>query len=557
MATDAFEPEQVLLLLDRVRKQWFASRVLSGLLAFTAIILTLAFLFVGTEILLAPPAGARWAMLILLLALTLAAAIALIGKRLLENPSDEQVALLIETARPQLHNELINAIRFTEESWAERLDFVRAAIRESDRCARRLDTRGIVAWTGARRGLAAAGVLLLVWAGMLCITPKRIANAFSRVLMPAANIEKVGSVRIVSVTPGDMTIIAGDNLTISAALDGAVNPDAPPRLEHFPDKGAVQKEAMVAAEENRYACELQQIKTPRTYRVVVGDSRSRDFRIRITERPLVTRIAARLQHPDYTGLPPETIADTGGRIMALRGAKASLTFFTNKRLKTARLTLADTEPLTLAIAAEGTAASTLRPLAIMQEVNGTVEIVDQFNCINSRSLQIIARKDQPPQVKIVAPGKDATLAVGEALHLSIRATDDYGVVHAELVEKRVNPAAGRSGQPTVLHSWTKFTDNKTVGLNWKWEFSPESYKNGEIVRYFARMVDGNTVDGPGIGTSAEFTVRLEDAQARRKDREKKFSNWQAELEQVLKRQKALRHMSGDMLPKDAPHNPEK
>lgn len=541
------ELRQVLQLVDRIRHEWYAERVLGGIMSFLSVALGVTLLFVCAETFLGPPGTVRWVMLITLASIVAAAGVIFVGRRLIENPSDEQIALLAENAHTKLHNELINAIRFSLQPPERRHSFVRAAIRESDSVAEKIEPRGIVNWQTTRRASVLAGVLVVIWGVVLLMAPARVANALTRVIMPSANIRKVGSVRIVSITPGDTTVIAGDNLTIEAVLDNSEETTAAV-LEHFPEEGAVHKEPMIRAEANRFTCELIDIKTPRTYRVVVGRARSQSYAINVTERPLVTGIGARYVYPEYTGRPEETIAETSGRIQALKGTKAAITIACNKRLRSARLVFEKTKPLEFNLAPDGATATIQRRLTISENLAGVIEITDTFDCTNSRSVQITAHKDQPPQVKIVAPGEDSVLAVGETLELSISGTDDYGIVRAELLEKRLSLAAGGAATPRIIKTWGEFSDTKNVALHWKWQFDEKSYKNDEIIRYFVRMVDGNTIDAPGVGTSAEFTIRLEDVEARSKQRAKKFSNWQDELQKVLQQQKELRRNTGAMQP---------
>ena len=528
-------------LLDRVRREQYGVRVLAGLLQFISIVLGLGLLIVGVETLLAPPSLVRWGLLAVFAVVTVAAAISQVLRRMVENPADEEIALLVEAKQRDLHNELINAVRFSEDEAATRDGFVQAAISESARIAAKIEARGVISWrTVKRRGLVAV-ILVAAWAAALFFSHTRIVNALTRVMLPTANVQKIGSVRIVNVIPGDTTVIAGDKLTVEAVLEGAPE-GAAPVTQVFADKASVHEEPMIKAEANRYVCDLLDIKTPRNYRVVVGDSRSRDFAIRVTERPLVTNIKARYTFPEYTGRKDETVEDTEGRIQAVRGTQVMLTVFANKRLDSARIVLGNAEPIALTVAPDGASASTRSLLAIVENASGVVEITDAFNCRNSRAISMVAVRDQPPNAKIVAPGEDRTLAVGETLELAIRGTDDFGVVKAELVEKRA-VASGGANRLNVVKTWEQFSDHKTVTLHWRWKFDEKTYRNGEIVRYFVRMIDGNTVDEPGVGASAEFTVRLEDMEAKQAERKEKLGNWQAELEKVLREQKELRKMS--------------
>ena len=62
------------------------------------------------------------------------------------------------------------------------------------------------------------------------------------------------------------------------------------------------------------------------------------------------------------------------------------------------------------------------------------------------------------------------------------------------------------------------------------------------------MLDGNDVSGPGIGSSAVFTVRIEDAELRRAKHEEALREWHRELSEILARQRELRRESGRLIP---------
>jgi len=548
-ASPGVEPvgsDRVFSLLDRVRREMFAARVLTGLTGYVGLLLGYALLLLFIELLLAPPAGVRLAALISFVLLAVAGAALLPLRRFFENPSDEEIALLIESHRGDLNNELINAVRFTVEPQEMEHPLVRAALAESGRRATDLDPRGVVSWRGFRRMAVLSGALAVAWALLLVIAYDRTANALLRLVNPSSNIGRLGRVRIVEVIPGDATVVLGDNLTIEAVLDGMSGADVAARLEHSGEDGPVQSEPMLRAEQNRYTAELVAIKAPRTYRVVVGGSQSRLFQIRVTERPLVTRVAAAYSFPAYTRRAPESVADTAGIIQALKGSKASLTIFSNKRLRSAGLSLGEGEPLVLGIASDGFSAFTRGPLLVADAVSGTLEIADEFGCKNSRSLRVVPIRDNPPQVVIASPGKDRSIGVGESLDLIIRGSDDYGVVRAELLARVVEE--GQPEEAALVRAWDDFSDRRAVAIQWRWEFPPDRYRSGEVVRYFVKMVDGNDIDGPGVGVSPEFVVRLENPEERRREHEAKLSNWQAELMRVLEQQRELRRQTDLIVP---------
>ena len=514
--------------------------VLDGLCVFLALGLAATLVFTLTGMGLPLPGSVRWGMLVVWAAWLLGALVYLVFMRLLRNPTDEQIALLIEAAHPELHNEVINAIRLAQESPDRGGPFVRAAIRESDRKASRLDAKDIVRWRRVRRHAFALGFLAVAWLALLAGFRARTLNALSRMVMPDANLARIGGIAIGEVIPGGVTVIVGDNLVVEAAVDAADGSAPSVRVQHFEADGPLREEKMQPVGEGVFRCELLDIKAPRTYRVAADGSRSRDYHISVADRPLVSKIAVEYRYPGYTGLEPRRDEECAGTVRALKGSSATLEIVSNKSLNAAALNLGMDRRMTLRLEPGHTTATMKQPLLINADLSGQIEIEDEDGCRNSRPIRVVADRDHPPIVKIVAPGADRSLAAGGSLPLAVRGSDDFGVVRAELVEKRVSPTSGEAAEPTVIHEWTDFADARNVALHWTWRLDEKLYRNGEIVRYFVRMVDANDVDGPGIGASAEFVVRVEDVAALQKERQERYRSWQADLEKLLTQQKELR-----------------
>ena len=533
--------EPVLAALDRVRREWHTARILSGTVSFLSAALAAGLIAMLAAMWLPLPPAARWSLRTAWLAASGGAVVLFVVKRLLENPSDEDVALLIERTRPELHNELINAVRLDQEPGAQSRLFVRAAIRESSRLALDLDTRKTVSWRGFRRRCLFFAVTLGLWTILAMVFTDRCANAFSRILRPKANLARVGSVRILEVIPGDATVIAGENVEIRARIE--VPPGAEPAVvvRHAVQDGPLHEEKMTPRADGFYACVLLDVSAERTYRVAAADSLSRRFAIAVTERPIVKKIPVKYWFPKYTDAETDSVDDCGGVLRAVTGTLAEVRIATNKRLASAAyIAGGEVKPKAFRLDPGRDAGRMEEDLEITENAEGRIEIADEFGCRNARPVRIVAVQDTAPKVKIAAPAADRVLSVGETLELSIRGTDDFGVARAELIERRLDPVAATLGEPVVLRSWTAFNDPRNVAVHWSWHFREDSYRNGEIVRYYVRMTDSNDVTGPGVGASGEFLVRLEDAAAKRKELEKKYNTWQAELEKILKEQKELR-----------------
>jgi len=546
MNNQTSELEKVQSVLDRVRRKWHAVRVLGGLSLCFSVVLGVAIAAVTLAMFLPLSPAMRWGLRALFVASAFISIALFVIKRIVENPTDEDIALLIETAHPQLNNELINAIRFSESPQKQSPVFLRAAIKESARKAIDLDTSRVVSWRACRKRAWSLLCVLLLWAVLAIIFPARCANAIARLIHPSGNIAQVGNAKILEVAPGNVTVVAGENLDITVKVEFLLNATSEIILQHAITDGPRREESMTPIGENVYRCTLLDIESSRTYRVAVGGSLSQKFTIDVTERPIVQSIGADYIFPSYTKTEPLSVADCGGIVRAVKGTQVGLRFTANKRLLKANFAGATDGKSSAFFLQPGKVSGVLRnAIQISQNGSGYIKIEDEFDCHNSRVVQVIAVADGLPKVKIESPGSDRTLSAGDTLELVIRGSDDFGILKAELIERRINPATGIVTEPKSIKMWTKFSDAKTCAINWRWKFAEDVYNNGEIVRYFVKMTDGNDVTEPGVGVSGEFVVRLEDVSAQKKARAKKYSSWQADLEKVLKEQRELRRVSGE------------
>ena len=531
---------RIFSLVDRIRREWIAAHILAGLFAFAAAALGSAFILVLLARHLPFSPRILWALRTCWGAAALLALIVLVVRRFFANPSDEQVALLVEAARPELHNELINAVRFAEDAGGSSDLFVRAAIRESARTAEGLRTCGVVNWRPARRSAIAMLLFAAAWCGLFLLDARGARNALAHLARPHANLARIGRVAILEVLPGDVTVVQGDPLTVEVLLGASDVSAIDVRLVHAVDDGAPRSEAMHVRDDGRYECTLVDIREPRTYHVAAENGRSRAYRISVTERPVVTQVVAECKMPAYTGLAPQTLRDAAGVFRVPAGARVRLSIVANKRLSLAQVALGDAPPVALSLEAGHTAATMLRPIEITQTLAGTLIIEDEFGCRSTRTIQIQAVPDALPDVRITAPGQDRTLVVGGVLDLSIVGKDDYGIVLAELVQRRIESSTGNEAGPKVIAAWHEFSDPHQVVAGHRWVFEETAYRNGETIEYWVRMRDGNPATGRGVGLCRRYKVRLEDIVERREQREEKYNAWQEELRRILADQRKLR-----------------
>jgi len=614
----------ILARIDRTRREWRTINIFEGVLLFLTVWLGVWLCFLAGEIWIRFPPFMRQAMLILLGVAFAAGFVWFVLRRVLQDRTPEEIAILVESAYPETDNALINAVRLGKDETVSSWSLVNAAIQESaDRTADLAFYRAVDRRRFRRYGVA-TGALVVALTVLLLLFPHRVQNAFARIVRPRADIRRIGSVRLKQVLPGDCTLASGDTLAVSAVIEpeetrdidailiyqanprvtvstDCTSPDpkyiadritapivkavkgvrgvkgvrpgpglisgtsiveiefhpgtdvaaAARRVEnsvaairrHLPRDAAdpriaksggkkTQRMRMVSDEE--FKAQVRDVKADLRYRVRVADTESDWYAVTVVERPVVIGISLDYKYPAYTRLPERRVEQSDGNISAIVGTVVDIAIRSNNRIKKGQLKIdADDHPLHVQASRRVLTTS----LSLAKDSTYTIHIMDELEHYNREPIvrSIQATPDEKPRAEIPQPGKDRTLTAGDTLQLTIRGSDDFGMALVELISRK----EGEEEEKTIKQ-WTDFADRKQVSLAFDWVFDKTLYKNGQVIRYFARITDNNNISGPGVGRSAEYRVRLEDLAAKKEEATKKYSDWQMRLEEVLKQQKELR-----------------
>lgn len=132
--------------------------------------------------------------------------------------------------------------------------------------------------------------------------------------------------------------------------------------------------------------------------------------------------------------------------------------------------------------------------------------------VDYRARSIRVQLDEPPQVKMIAPEQDLIAEERQPILLQHSTTDDYGIQELTLIIKLPNgehlrrPIITPSDEARVEHY------EETVLRLEEFSLAP-----ADAVTVWLEAKDGNRVDGPGVGRSAERTLTLASEITRRRD----------------------------------------
>ncbi len=226
------------------------------------------------------------------------------------------------------------------------------------------------------------------------------------------------------VQPGNKTIRRKSDQAIQAQLIGF---SAHKVILHalYGNASKWQEAAMQpAAEGNGYQYSFPAVSDPVEYYVQADGARSKRFKISVKDLPAVKRLRVQVRFPSGLGL-QDVSEDPGGDIRAVEGSTATVSVLTDRPLENGVLVLDKGKKIQLS-KADGNWAKAEIP--ITRDGSYHVAAIDDGETIRiSDDYFIEARKDEPPTVRIMRPGRDPRVSPIEEVPVVVEADDDFGV----------------------------------------------------------------------------------------------------------------------------------
>ncbi len=505
----------------------------------------------------------RQVLLALLLAIPVGAAFLLIVRPILHRRSFPQIARAVEERIEGLDNGLINTIQLAAEAEIWPRQFVERAIAEAARSAERVSPEQAVDVSSLKRGGFAAGALLallLVYAGA---APNAFYNGMISVLRPNHFIAHTGRIPILKVSPGDTRLLANKPLSILVEVDNPGNEPLDARLYILRPDGTTAEHKMVpfGGTRQRYKRNLPPVAESFRYRIEVEDSQTPIYSVTVIDRVHVESLTLYHRYPSYTKLGNKETDDPN--IHAPIGTQTSLTLVLDMPVGSAHLVTASGGNTPMRDAGDGQTFGT--SLTILRDDQYAILLLDKQDrelhrlpdprrdteaaagelSADADSVAgdtqgywpIRVVPDEPPAVSVVVPGKDITAPPGAKVELVAKATDDYRVKNVAVFFKK---GKGTEGEFAKLAEADRFPDPKKAVLNGSLVIDEETYKEGDVITYYAAATDNRFLPNIGeaqttpadVGQAVLHQILVQDAERIARER-------LARLEQLRKRLKAI------------------
>ncbi|MFW5732160.1 MAG: hypothetical protein ACOCZU_03020, partial [Planctomycetota bacterium] len=165
-----------------------------------------------------PPSLLRWTVLLAAIAVLAGAAVWFWLRPALRRRNAAQIARQVESALPDVRNDLINTILLSRDGAQASPELVQHAIDEAvGRCGDVQLTRSVNLHP-LRKWALSAGILAALTGAFILLQPGRLGRGLQAATTPTRYVPRVNSIELESLTPGDATVFAGETVAISARL---------------------------------------------------------------------------------------------------------------------------------------------------------------------------------------------------------------------------------------------------------------------------------------------------------------------------------------------------
>ncbi|MAE62381.1 MAG: hypothetical protein CMJ49_13625 [Planctomycetaceae bacterium] len=459
--------------------------------------------------------------------------------------TDDQVALAIERRTPGgLENRLINAIQLKRDHARHDASISQTVIDEN---VRHLQQRSLQQAATARPAavrLGLAGLFIAIGLMLFWFHPDQFGNAAARIFQPFAHVDPIFRT-ILRVTPGDIEVAPGRDVTIHIEIEGAV-PGHLVILSH--QLGRKSTHRVTPDPGGRTATyTFEAIERTTTYAVHGGDFTTGVYQITVSLALAVSSLDAVLDYPSYTGLSDQHVHSGDGHLEALNGTRATVTFALNQPVAEAALLLersddvggASTPTDRIPLRKRGDAHFT-GDLALSNVTGYTIQATttDGRNLTSGRHM-LRAIPDAPAEVQLSGVELQSELAIDAILPVHVTGRDDYGLAAVELVYRNPSRAETTDGAPDAiemswqtLHPWALDAGAMTFQDSYPFDPAAMIAAEGELIELAVRGRDHDPAKAGQWSITPPVTIVFSSDRAR----------LQILYEQILRTERELREL---------------
>jgi hypothetical protein len=481
----------------------------------------------------------------------------------LRRPDDDEVALMVEKARPTFRSRLIASLQLTRPGAippGSSAALVTALVAETQTLAHSVDFNAIVPTDRLKKFGAMAVTVLLIGIFGVAYGKETVWDLLKRALLSHTPVPR--KTRIF-VPDGDKIVGIGDNVRLEAFVQGIV--PARGKVEVRYRTRRTQEYPLEQDKDNKihFGRSIENVQDSFTYQVYLNDGVSEPSRVTAIPRPTVASIECEQEYPAYTRIKPAK--RPLGDLSLLAGSKLKLRVAATKPLKTASIKLVGVErEFPMQLSADNQKLLTGEFAIPGKGLTGfSIQMLDtdDMESRDSAVYRIDLVPDKVPVVRITYPDRKEELITRQATMLiGIDASDDFEIAKIRLKYKVAVPASdtplldvpGDGAVESSEKSLELDLEGQTpqrVRRRHEWkigDFRP-LLSEGTTIEYWIEVEDNNNVTGPGIGTTEHQLAKIVSESDKRADLLNRAGDYLGSISDVAADQEKLNRNLGALI----------
>ena len=490
-----------------LRRRHLAVAVLTGLAMAVGVGVELLALAMFFDWWLDLPWGFRLLSLIAQVAIFTFILLRMVVRPLIRQPDDDELALMVERARPEFRGRLIASVQLTrggEVTPGTSAVMIDALVEETEAYAQPVDFRKIVSHERLQRFGLLAIVVLMMGLGGFVYGRAVTVDLLKRVFL--SNVPVPRKTRVI-VPDGNKVIGRGDSVRLEAFAQGIIPATGQVEVRHRTRR--IQTYPLEQNRDNKihFGRTIDNVQDSFTYIVFLNDGRSDTFSVSTIPRPTVATMECEQIFPAYTALPPRKRAL--GDLSLLAGSTLKLQVTATKDLQNASIKLSGVDaelPMQLDASQPRRVAGEF--VVPPKGLNGfSIQMLDTEN-MESRDTAVYrvdVVPDRAPVVKITYPERKEELITRQAVMIvGIDALDDFAISKVRL---RYKIDTVDNGAENAIELDLEGENPQRLRRRHEWhigDFRP-TLSEGSSIEYWIEAEDNNNATGPGV-TSTEHQL---------------------------------------------------
>lgn len=432
-------------------------------------------------------------------------------------------------------------------------ELIGADIEEAHLIASKIDLSLIISFKKLRKPFYVLMATLLLYAVSFAIFPNELSGSINRIVnYNYAYIDNGLGVTFV-ITPGDIEISKGGKVNVSINVNTTKENYKIEEIEFYTKQITADNyellsegEELTAESDGTFKTTIDNVNSSVFYFAQYKNVKSTEYKVTVSDYPIVKNFTVSIYPPDFTGLPSKTLAENEGDIFCQEGSTVYFDIKSNKNLSYAGILLND-NPVNFEVSGDGAKGSIIAKQSgnykfILKDDNGN-------ESRNQNTYTIKVANDESPKITIIEPSQSNYILNGEKeLMLRARISDDFGFSKLVLGYRKVRSLSGNASAPVFIYEniGIKNLTSTSLEVPYIWNVSNLGLRSGESAEYFMEVTD-NT----GKSTRSDLrTIQYKSLTEILKKSEEMTKDLKTELESVYDKaqemQKEIQEMKKEM-----------